>query len=61
MTNYRAWLIKNRPISEQQNKNVSILQEAGYIKNTVILILPHIQCLDLIYFEVDWVQVSPRT
>ena len=38
-----------------------MLQEAGSMKNTVVLILPHIQCLHLMYSEVDWEQVSSET
>lgn len=43
-----------------------MLQKAGQIKNTVFLISQHIQCLHLIYSEVDWVllysesQVQPQ-
>ena len=37
-----------------------MLQEAGHIKNTVALILRHIQCLHLMYSEVAWVIVSSR-
>ena len=32
-----------------------MLQEAGYIDDTVALIFPHIQCLHLMYSEVTWV------
>ena len=35
-----------------------MLQEAGHIKNTVVLIFRHIQCLHLMYSEVAWVLVS---
>ena len=38
-----------------------MLQEAGHIKNTVVLILWHIQCLHLMYSEVAWVLVSLGT
>ena len=38
-----------------------MLQEAGHIKNTVVLILRHIQCLHLMYSEVAWVLVSSGT
>ena len=38
-----------------------MLQEAGHIKNTNVLIFRHIQCLHLIYAEVAWVLVSSRT
>ena len=37
---------------------ISVLQEAGHIKNTVVLIFRHIQCLDLMNSEVAWVLVS---
>ena len=35
-----------------------MLQEAGHIKNTVVLILRYIQCLHLMNSEVAWVLVS---
>ena len=35
-----------------------MLQEAGHINNTIVLILWHIQCLHLMYFDVVWVLVS---
>ena len=35
-----------------------MLQEAGHIKNTVVLIIRHIQCLHLMKSEVAWVLVS---
>ena len=35
-----------------------MLQEAGHIKNTVVFIFRHIQCLHLVYSEVAWVLVS---
>ena len=38
-----------------------MLQEAGRIKNTVVLIFRHIQCLHLMYFEVAWALVSSGT
>ena len=38
-----------------------MLQEAGHIKNTVVLIFRHIQCLDLMNTEVAWVLVSSGT
>ena len=38
-----------------------MLQEAGHIKNTVVLIFRHIQCLLLMYAEVAWVLVSTGT
>ena len=38
-----------------------MLQEAGHIKNTVVLIFRHIQCLHLMYSEVAWVLVSSGT
>ena len=38
-----------------------MLQEAGHITNTVVLIFQHIQCLHLINSEVDWVLVSSGT
>ena len=43
-----------------------MLQEAGNIKNTVVLFFPQIHCLHLIYSEVAWVivpsgnQVQPQ-
>ena len=38
-----------------------MLQKAGHIKNTVVLICRHIQCLHLMYSEVAWVLVSSET
>ena len=38
-----------------------MLKEAGLIKNTVVLIFRHIQCLPLTYSEVAWVLVSSGT
>ena len=38
-----------------------MLQEAGHIKNTVVLIFRHIQCLHLMYSEVAWILVSSGT
>ena len=38
-----------------------MLQEAGHIKNTVVLIFWHIQCLHLMNSEVAWVVVSLET
>ena len=38
-----------------------MLQEADQIKNTVALILWHIQCLHLMYSEVAWVLISLGT
>ena len=38
-----------------------MLQEAGHIKNTVVLIFRHIQCLHLMNSEVAWVLVSSGT
>ena len=38
-----------------------VLQEAGHIKNTVVLIFPHIQCLHLMNSEVAWALVSLGT
>ena len=38
-----------------------MLQEAAHIKNTVVLIFRHIQCLHLINSEVAWVLVSSGT
>ena len=35
-----------------------MLQEAGHIKNTVVLIFRHIQCLHLMNSEVPWFLVS---
>ena len=43
-----------------------MLQDAGHINNTVVLIFRHIQCLYLMYSEVAWTleswgtQVQPR-
>ena len=38
-----------------------MLQEAGHIKNTVVLIFRDIQCLHLMNSEVAWVLVSSGT
>ena len=38
-----------------------MLQEAGHIKNAVVLIFRHIQCLHLMNSEVAWVLVSTGT
>ena len=38
-----------------------MFEEAGHIKNTVVLIFPHIQCLHWMYSEVAWVLVSSVT
>ena len=38
-----------------------MLQEAGHIKNTVVSVFWHIQCLHLMNSEVSWVLVSSRT
>ena len=38
-----------------------MLKEAGHIRNTVVLIFRHIQCLHLLYSEVAWVLVSSPT
>ena len=38
-----------------------MLQEAGHIKNTVVLLIRHIQCLHLMNSEVSWVLVSSET
>ena len=38
-----------------------MLQEAAHIKNIVVLIFRHIQCLHLINSEVAWVLVSSGT
>ena len=46
--------IKNRLI----NEDISVLQEAAHIKNTVVLIFRHIQFLHLMNSEVAWVLVS---
>ena len=35
-----------------------MLQEADNLKNLVVLIIQHIQCLPLMYSEVAWIQVS---
>ena len=38
-----------------------MVQEAGHVKNTVVLILRQIQCLLLMHSEVAWVLVSSGT
>ena len=38
-----------------------MLQEAGHIKNTVVLLIRHIQCLHLMNSEVSWILVSSET
>ena len=38
-----------------------MLQEAGHISNTIVLVFRHIQCLHLMIFWVDWEQVFSRT
>ena len=38
-----------------------MLQEAGQIKNTIVLIFRHIQCLHLMHSEVAWVLVFSGT
>ena len=38
-------------------KDESVLQEAGHISNTSVLIFPDTQCLHLTYLEVAWVLV----
>ena len=38
-----------------------MLQKAGHIKNTVVLIFQHNQCLHLMNSEVDWVLESSGT
>ena len=38
-----------------------MLQEAGHIKNTVVLVFWHIQCLHLLYSGVAWVLISSGT
>ena len=38
-----------------------MLQEAGHIKNTVVLIFQYIQCLHLMDSEVAWILVSSGT
>ena len=53
--------IENRLISDQQNEDVSELQEVGHINNTVVLIFWYFQCVHLMYSEVAWVLVSSRT
>ena len=40
---------------------ISVFPDAGHIKNTVLLIFRHIQCLDLMNSEVPWVLVSSGT
>ena len=41
--------------------DISVLQGAGHIKNTVVLVFQHTQCLHLMYFGVAWVVVSSGT
>ena len=38
-----------------------MLQEACHIKNKVVFIFRQIQCLHLMYSEVDWVLISSGT
>ena len=38
-----------------------MLQKVGHIKNTVVLIFRHIQCLHVMHSEVAWVPVSLGT
>ena len=38
-----------------------MLQEAGHIKNKVVLVFRHIQCLHLMNSEIAWVLVSSGT
>ena len=38
-----------------------MLLEGDHIKNTVVLIFPHIQCLHLMNSDVPWVLVSSGT
>ena len=38
-----------------------MLQEAGQIKNTAVLVFRHIQCLHLMNSTIAWVLVSLRT
>ena len=45
-------------MSEQKNKNISVLHETGQTKNTVALVFPHIQYLHLVHSEVALVLVS---
>ena len=40
---------------------MSLLQEAGHLKNTVVLIFWHIQFLHLMNSEVAWVPLSLKT
>lgn len=40
---------------------MSVLQEVGQIDKIVLLFFWYSQCLDLIYSEVAWVQVSLET
>ena len=40
---------------------MSVLQEAGHIKNVVAIIFPQILDLHLMNSDVDWVLVSSRT
>ena len=40
---------------------MSVLQEAGHIKNRNVLIFPRIICLHLMYSEVAWVLSSSAT
>ena len=53
--------MKSRLILEQWNEGILVLQEAGHIKNTVVLIFWHIQCLHLRNSEVARVLVSSGT
>ena len=46
----------------QNNKiEISVLQDADHIKNTVVRVFPHIQYFNLMYFEVSWTLVSLGT
>ena len=51
----QAESIKNRLISEQQNENISELQQGGH------MIFWYFECLHLMYSEVAWVLVSSGT
>ena len=48
-------------ISEQQNEDISGLQEVCHINNTVVFNFWYFQCLHLMYSEVAWVLLSSGT
>ena len=57
--------LKHRLTLEKESNQginvISVLQEAGHIMYTVVLIFPHVQRLHLMYDEVVWVLVSSGT